>query len=137
MDDARVAEIARGLSEVENIAGLPRWLIKDSRLTRRPPDQTNKASILRLAAEQGGRCAWCGVLFEKQGWRAPTREHVIPIHTGGGGLAFNSVAACGNCNQARQHLSPDEMRRIANNIDRVIAERGLAVRSHLGEQGDG
>lgn len=80
---------------------------------------TKRHAIERLAAEQGNRCAYCGVhlairgLDQKPKWpskaaerrsfkyRAATRDHITPRCDGGTDAWENLVAACFFCNVYR------------------------------------
>lgn len=80
---------------------------------------TKRHTIQKLAAEQGNRCAYCGVplalhgVDEKPKWpakaasrrswkfRAATRDHITPKCEGGTDAWENLIAACFWCNVYR------------------------------------
>lgn len=95
------------------------------------------AEIIRLSAEQGHRCAYCGVLLAVPGidakprWPAPaaerrsfkyrkaTRDHVVPRCDGGGDEWGNLVAACHWCNGFRGNQpANDAFERIQSQVRR-------------------
>lgn len=84
----------------------------------RPTNEAKGKAIavyrLRLAAEQGHRCCYCGLDFDYSVPAAHpdavTIEHLIPVGAGGARTWWNEVAACLTCNGTRgsTELSPHE-----------------------------
>jgi 5-methylcytosine-specific restriction endonuclease McrA len=60
---------------------------------------------LVLAAEQGGRCHYCGRAMTVDGPRMATVEHRVPRALGGGNERANVVAACLSCNQEKADMT--------------------------------
>lgn len=63
------------------------------------------AEWISILQNSGGYCHYC------KEYEPPiqlTPDHVIPIGKGGGNTANNIVAACGFCNNGKQHKSAEE-----------------------------
>ncbi len=61
--------------------------------------------IARLAAEQGGLCAYCREPFGRFEDEAnATLDHVVPQSRGGWSVDANLVAACARCNLAKDRM---------------------------------
>jgi hypothetical protein len=82
-------------------------------------------AILRL---QEDRCIYCNSSFTPR--LRPTRDHLFPVHCGGGDWALNIVMACGRCNARRgmipfrnycRLLGPRQNRRILRHLGRRLA----------------
>lgn len=73
-----------------------------------------------LFAAQGGRCAYCDEPMNLQlGPRLCTIDHVIPRREGGeDGL---KVAACYQCNRLKGCMTAEQIRRLADRIDYLLA----------------
>jgi 5-methylcytosine-specific restriction endonuclease McrA len=72
--------------------------------------EREKARALRKTAwwqrrVQRGLCAYCG---EKVAPRELTMDHVVPVARGGRSVRGNVVAACKECNNKKQLLTPAE-----------------------------
>jgi 5-methylcytosine-specific restriction endonuclease McrA len=64
-----------------------------------------KYSRLAVYQRDGFRCQYCGDRF---GFRALTRDHVVPRAHGGRTTWTNTVAACRECNQRKGDFTCDE-----------------------------
>lgn len=72
--------------------------------------EREKARALRKSAwwqrrVQRGVCAYCG---RAVGAGSLTMDHVVPVARGGRSVKGNVVAACKECNNKKQHLTPAE-----------------------------
>lgn len=66
-------------------------------------------SFRALVRDFGGRCAWCNACYEPAPSLAPvklTRDHILPVSKGGGGVLRNVLPACADCNARRGNRHP-------------------------------
>ena len=61
-----------------------------------------------ICAEQKWKCAYCRRSISREGARAATLDHVIPLSRGGKNCRKNLVAACSPCNTAKSSMSAEE-----------------------------
>lgn len=67
--------------------------------------------LAELRAEQGDRCAYCGVTFRNGTDARATLDHVVALARGGPDSRANCVAACHRCNQLKRDMDADTFRR--------------------------
>lgn len=81
---------------------------------RKAPVEFQRPSVAYLSRRDGLTCAYCGVVLETKGawdsdpdWPpAPTIDHVVPRHRGGGDTNYNTVLACIHCNLVKATRHP-------------------------------
>lgn len=67
-------------------------------------DQPSHRNLRRLCEAQNWRCAYCGVPVQIgtwPSWTAATRDHVVPLASGGASDWNNVVVACWACNAVK------------------------------------
>lgn len=69
-----------------------------------------------------GHCAYCGVKLKlqpdpKEKRAAPTRDHFIPLASGGGKGKRNHVLACKTCNAQKAAFDPRVMLKVWHQLD--------------------
>lgn len=52
-------------------------------------------------ANQGGKCAKCGVRMRGRGEREPTLDHIIPLSKDGDDTFENTQALCRRCSELK------------------------------------
>ena len=86
----------------------------------------------RLFAEQAGICAYCDVpMALHHDGTLPrdlaTLDRIVPGSEGGTYAETNVTLCCLNCNRHKRSHTPATLRRMADRIDRLMFERGLAA----------
>lgn len=62
----------------------------------------NKADLRRILSIQEHRCLYCGRSFSST--LPPTRDHILPVVSGGTDSKWNIVMACRSCNSRRETI---------------------------------
>lgn len=91
------------------------------------PKPALKAHMFR---EQEGRCAYCGVAmtleYSPDDRTYATFDHIIALDIGGSNEPINKVIACVHCNRGKRSHTVSSLRNMADVLERLINERGLA-----------
>jgi 5-methylcytosine-specific restriction endonuclease McrA len=86
-------------------------------MTRKQRD----AFVALITENQGYRCFYCNRALSLHGnTNRPTADHVLPLSKGGLDTISNIVACCKRCNQGKADFTADELRRMADKIDRAL-----------------
>lgn len=95
------------------------WLaFKDGRMMRFTPApkvdrvrrERRRVLVRTLIERDGNNCFYCDCEFAAEKW--PTREHLVPLTSGGPDHLSNQFLACNDCNQEAGHLSAPEKIRL-------------------------
>ena len=87
--------------------------------------------VLEALKVSKGKCGYCGCHLDfqltrkdlKRRWKAPSLDRIVP---GLGYVLENVLVCCYRCNAIKNNATPQELRTLAEAVDRLVRDRNLS-----------